>query len=64
VAQLLDSRVGHATSLLLVRLLCLVGESAATPCDAVALKQVALTATLPLALPRTVPAPSPTPIND
>ena len=56
MAQLLDSRVGHATSLLLVRLLCLVGESAATPCDAIALKQAALTATRPLPLPPTDPA--------
>ena len=52
VAELLDSRIGHATSLLLVRLLCLVGESAATPCDTVALKQAAVTAGIAGALVR------------
>ena len=52
VAELLDSRIGHATSLLLVRLLCLVGESAATPCDTVALKQAAVAAGIAGALVR------------
>ena len=49
MAELLDSRIGHATSLLLVRLLCLVGESA---CDTVALKQAAVTAGIAGALVR------------
>ena len=51
VAELLDSRTGHATSLLLVRLLCLVGESAIA-CDTVALKQAAVTAGISGALVR------------